>query len=72
MHTSYRFLTRSPHSKTTVMMISGFEEGKLEWAEAALAALLREVSSGGGHRAALSSGGSRPRMCLSGRGLEAG
>lgn len=29
------------------MMISGFEEGKLEWVEAARAALLREVSSGG-------------------------
>ena len=54
------------------MMISGFEEGKLEWVEAARAALLSEVSSGGGHQAALSSGGSRPRMCLSGGGLEAG
>ena len=56
MHTSYRFLTRSPHLKMTATMISGFEEGKLERAGG--------EQGGGGHQAALSSGGSRPWMCL--------
>lgn len=38
------FLTPSGHLKMTAATISDFEEGKLEGAEAARAALLREVS----------------------------
>ena len=38
------FFTPSGHLKMTTSMISDFEEGKLEGAEAARAALLREVS----------------------------